>query len=152
LDSATTLDKGHGRLEKRTLTATPVLREYLQWPGARQVFQIQRLRKVPGQVEQEVAYGVTSLSPEEADAGRLLGLVRGHWSIENNLHGERDGAFGEDGWRVRSGGGPQVLAATRNALLLLLEERGTPNKAAAMRRFVIRPLEAFDLIVSKPEH
>jgi hypothetical protein len=35
---------------------------------------------------------------------------------------------------------------------MLLEERQTPNKAAAMRRFVIRPLEAFDLIASKPEH
>jgi hypothetical protein len=152
LDSATTLDKGHGRVEKRTLTATPVLRAYLEWPGVQQVFQVQRVRKLPGKEERETSYGITSLRPEQADAARLLGLVRGHWSIENNLHGERDGAFGEDGWRVRSGDGPQVLAATRNALLLLLEERDTPNKAAAMRRFVIRPLEAFDLITSKPEH
>jgi len=89
---------------------------------------------------------------QEADAARLLELVRGHWAIDNNLHGERDGALGEDGWRVRSGDGPQVLAATRNALRMLLEERQTPNKAAAMRRFVIRPLEAFDLIASKPKH
>ena len=37
---------------------------------------------------------MTSLTREQADAARLLGLVRGHWSIENNLHGERDGAFG----------------------------------------------------------
>jgi len=102
--------------------------------------------------ESETSYGITSLCPEQADAWRLLELVRGHWSMENNLHGERDGAFGEDGWRVRSGDGAQVLAATRNALLLLLEERQRPNKAAAMRRFVIRPLEAFDLITSKPEH
>jgi len=129
-----------------------VLRDYLEWPGVQQVFQVQRLRKLPGQEASETAYGITSLRPEQADAARLLELVRGHWAIENNLHGERDGAFGEDGWRVRSGGGPQVLAATRNALLLLLEERDTPNKAAAMRRFVIRPLEALDLIASKPEH
>ena len=129
-----------------------MLRDYLEWPGVQQVFQVQRLRKLPGQEASETAYGITSLRPEQADAARLLELVRGHWAIENNLHGERDGAFGEDGWRVRSGGGPQVLAATRNALLLLLEERDTPNKAAAMRRFVIRPLEALDLIASKPEH
>lgn len=134
------------------MTATPVLREYLEWPGAQQVFQVHRVRKLPGQEESETSYGISSLAPEEADAARLLGLVRGHWSIENNLHGERDGSFGEDGWRVRSGDGPQVLAATRNALLLLLEERDTPNKAAAMRRFVIRPLEALDLITCKPEH
>ena len=139
-------------MEKRTLTATPVLREYLEWPGVQQVFQVHRVRKLPGKEESETSYGITSLAPEEAGAARLLELVRGHWSIENNLHGERDGSFGEDGWRVRSGDGPQVLAATRNALLLLLEERGTPNKAAAMRRFVIRPLEALDLIASKPEH
>lgn len=139
-------------MEKRTLTATPVLREYLGWPGVQQVFQVQRVRKLAGKGERETSYGITSLSPEQADASRLLELVRGHWSIENNLHGERDGVFGEDGWRVRSGEGPQVLAATRNALLLLLEERQTPNKAAAMRRFVIRPLEAFNLIDSKPEH
>jgi hypothetical protein len=79
-------------------------------------------------------------------------LVRGHGSIENTWHGERDGTLGEDGWGVRSGEGPQVLAAPGKALRLLLEERQTPTKAAAMRRFVIRPLEAFDLIASKPEH
>jgi predicted transposase YbfD/YdcC len=152
LDSVTTCNKGHGRVEKRTLTATPVLQEYLEWPGVQQVFQIQRVRKLAEREERETCYGITSLSPQQADAARLLELVRGHWSIENNLHGERDGAFGEDGWRVRSGEGPQVLAATRNALLMLLEERQTPNKAAAMRRFVIRPLEAFDLIASKPKH
>ena len=140
-------------MEQRTLTATPLLGEYLDWPGARQVFQIQRVRRLPGKEEErETSYGITSLRPEHADAGRLLELVRGHWAIENNLHGERDGVFGEDSWRVRSGGGPQVLAATRNALLLLLEERQTPNKAAAMRRFVIRTLDAFDLLTSKPEH
>lgn len=152
MDSVTTCGKGHGRVEKRTLTATPVLREYLEWPGVQQVFQVQRVRKLAGKEERETSYGITSLSPRQADAARLLELVRGHWGIENNLHGERDGVFGEDGWRVRSGEGPQVLAATRNALLMLLEERQTPNKAAAMRRFVIRPLEAFNLIDSKPEH
>jgi hypothetical protein len=72
--------------------------------------------------------------------------------IENNLHGERDGVFGEDGWRVRSGEGGQVLAGTGKALRMRLQERQTPNKAADMRWFVIRPLEAFDLIASKPEH
>jgi hypothetical protein len=129
-----------------------VPREYLGRPGVQQVFQVQRVRKLPGKGERETSYGITGLAPEEADAARLLGLVRGHWSIENNLHGGRDGALGEGGWRVRSGDGPRVLAAARDALLLLPEERDTPNKAAAMRRFVIRPLEAFDLIVSKPEH
>jgi hypothetical protein len=124
-----------------------VLREYLEWPGLEQVFQVHRVRHLAnGKTEEETSYGITSLGRAQAGAARLLACVRGHWGIENNLHGERDGALGEDGWRVRSGGAPQALAATRNALLLLLEESETPNKAAALRRFAIRPLEAFDLI------
>ena len=43
LDRATTVDKGHGRIEKRTLESTTWLEEYLgdDWPGCRQVFRLQ---------------------------------------------------------------------------------------------------------------
>jgi len=36
------------------------------------------------------------LARTQADAAALLALVRGHWSIENNLFGVRDTTFGED--------------------------------------------------------
>ena len=32
MDTVTTLDKGHGRIERRTLKATTALNEYLDWP------------------------------------------------------------------------------------------------------------------------
>lgn len=35
----------------------------------------------------EVAYAVTSLTPERADPARLLALVRGQWEIENGCTG-----------------------------------------------------------------
>jgi hypothetical protein len=130
-----------------------VLRAYLEWPGLQQVFQVHRVRRLAnGRVEEETSYGITSLGPDAIGAAGLLGHVRGHWGIENNLHGERDTTLGEDSWRVRSGSAPQALAATRNALLLLLEEQATPNKAAATRRFMIRPLEAVDLITDNVKH
>ena len=44
MDTVTTLDKGHGRRERRTMTATTAMNEYLDWPGVAQV----------GQVESEV--------------------------------------------------------------------------------------------------
>src|SRR5581483_9116958 len=54
-----------------------VLREYLDWPQARQVFQSQRERRLAGgRVEQEVVYGVTSLAHEQASAARLPGAQR----------------------------------------------------------------------------
>ena len=130
-----------------------MLRDYLGWPGARQVFQVMRERQLPGgRLEQEVVYGVTSLGPGQADARRLLGLNRGHWGIENGLHGVRDVAFGEDGWRVRSGSAPQALAATRNALVRLLHELGPGSLAGALRRFAARPLEALALLLRPPKH
>src|SRR6478736_9397496 len=40
MDTVTTLDKGHGRRERRTLKATTALNEYLDWPGVAQVGEV----------------------------------------------------------------------------------------------------------------
>ena len=59
------------------------------WPHVRQVCRLARLRipvrrGVPtGPASVEVAYFITSLPPERADAARLLTLIRGHWGIES---------------------------------------------------------------------
>lgn len=89
------------------------------------------------------------MRPGDAGAARLLQLNRAHWSIENNLHRVRDVTFGEDASRIRRGNGPQVLAATRNALNHLLAAARVPNFAAALRRFAIYPLEALQLLNSR---
>jgi predicted transposase YbfD/YdcC len=125
-----------------------VLREYLEWPGLQQVVQIHRVRQLPNKTEEETVYGITSLAVA-AGPERLLGLSRGHWGIENRLHGVRDGALGEDGCRVRSGSAPQLLAALRNACVHLLESVQAASKAAALRRFAARPLEALALLCSR---
>lgn len=126
--------------------------QYLSdWPGIAQVFQLHRSRRFSdGRVEQETVYGITSLKPLHADAARLLDLNRTHGSIENNLHGVRDTTFGEDASRVRTADAPQILAATRNALTHLLNAARLSNFAAALRRFAIRPLEAFCLLANSP--
>ena len=62
------------------------------------------------------------------------------------MHWVRDVTFGEDASRIRTGNGPQILAATRNALTHLLTTAKLPNFAAALRRFAIRPLEALRLV------
>jgi len=94
----------------------------------------------------EVVYGITSLTPEEADAKRLLALVRWHWGIENRLHYVRDVTLGEDGCRVRKGSAPQVLAAVRNAVVHLLAGVEADSKAAAIRRLNNHPEEALALL------
>lgn len=155
-DTVRTTNKGHGRVETRTLTTTPALTKYLSdWPGLAQVFQLHRVRRFSdGRTEQETVYGITSLRPLDAGASELLALNRTHWAIENNLHRVRDVTFGEDASRIRSGNSPQVLAATRNALNHLLAAAKVKNFAAALRRFAIYPLEAFQLLntLPKPEN
>ena len=144
-----THSKGHGRREKRTLRVTPLLEKYLDWQGAVQVFQVHRVRCLANKREEETVYGISSLGPQQANAERLLGLVRGHWGIENRLHWVRDATLGEDGCRVRCGDAAQVLAALRNAVVHLLEEVTAASKAAATRHFAIWPQKAFPLVTGE---
>ena len=143
-----TVDKGHGRFERRTLTSTTALNTYLDWPGVGQVFRLERVRTVGGTTRAEVVYGITSLTRAQADAGQLLALTRDHWGIENRLHYVRDETLGEDRCRVRSGSGPQLLAAVRNAAIYLLESVTAASKAAATRRFAAHPHETLPLILT----
>jgi len=130
------VDKGHGRLERRTLTATSVLNAHLDWPGVGQVCQVYRERTIRGEKTTETVYYVTSLSRRRADAGRLLTLIRGHWgAIENGLHWVRDVTLDEDRCPICTGHAPQNLAALRNAALNWLRQIGTDNFASKLRSF-----------------
>lgn len=150
MESTHSWDSGHGRIEYRRLTASDALKDYVEWPGAWQVFQIHRriqtTRRGIVTTFEETGYGVTSLSPEEADAERLLSLVRAHWRIENGLHWVRDVTFDEDRSQVRSGSTPAVMAALRNVAIGALRADGATNIAAACRRIAAQPEEAFRLI------
>ena len=80
---ARTIDKGHGRLEERTITVSSLLNEYLDWPGVAQVFKLERrfTHLASGEVEQEVRYGLTSLSSAAASPERLMEIIRSEWDI-----------------------------------------------------------------------
>lgn len=147
--SATTLDKGHGRLEQRTLTASSLLNEYLGWPGVGQVFEIERevIEVASQRRRHEIVYGITSLARAQAAAGRLLAISRAHWGIENGLHYVRDVTFKEDATRMKSGTAAQVLAILNNLALGLIRRAGFDNAAEARRWFEARPKAALDLVL-----
>lgn len=146
--AADTLDLGHGRIEQRGLQTSNVLAGYSDWPGLAQAFRLERqvILKKTGEVRTEVVVGVTSLTPERADAARLLALVRSHWQIENQSHWVRDVTFDEDRSQVRCGSIPQVMAALRNTVIGLMRWAGYTNIAAACRRFAAQPKAALHLI------
>jgi len=134
MDTVTTLNKGHGRRERRTLMATTALNEYLDWPGVAQVGQVESEVLKDGKTTHETRYFITSVSRAVADAAQLLTWARGHWSIENRSHYVRDVTMTEDSSRIRKRSGPQVMAALRNATIGFLRTLGHANIAESLRR------------------
>lgn len=149
LQNATTTNKGHGRVEKRTVTTSTWLNEYhRRWPKLAQIVRVERERRIKGETTVEVGYYITSLGRDRADAARLGKLIRSHWGIENRLHHVRDVTLGEDASRVRRGGSVEVMAALRNTAIYLLEKVKAPSKAAAIRRFAAHPHDALPLVLT----
>ncbi len=148
LDQVTTTEKGHGRLETRTLERTCALNGYVDWPGVGQVLRrtCQRIRLKTGEVQEEVTYGITSLGWQEASAAQVEALWRGHWGIENKVHYVHDVTLGEDAGQMRVGQAPQALAALRNGLLTLLRSTGVTNIADAIRHYAASVSETLALI------
>jgi hypothetical protein len=62
---------------------------------------------------------------------QLAAVLQG---IENRVHHVRDVTHGEDASRIRTGTGPQLMAALRNTDLNLARLRGETNVAASQRR------------------
>ena len=73
------IEKGHGRLEKRVLTASSMLAGYSDWPYLAQAVKVERTRISKLKQEQKLAYGITSLPATDAGAARLLRIGRAQW-------------------------------------------------------------------------
>jgi predicted transposase YbfD/YdcC len=147
-----TMNKGHGRLEYRTLESSTTLCGYVDWPQVGQVMRrtCRRIHRKTGVVTHEIKYAITSLTPRQATAAQLEKFWRGHWTIENQVHYVRDVTMHEDAGQVRAGHAPQVLAALRNALLNLYRANGWHNISDAVRYYGSKVSRAFHLLTSYP--
>ena len=144
--SAKTVEKSHGRIETRELKSAMMLQGFLQWPGVQQIFHIHRERTIGSKHSTEDVYGITSLSPNTADAVRLLEISRSHWGIENELHQVRDTTFNEDRSRVRIKAKAQALAAFRNTAITLIRRSGFSNIAEGAEVYAENRINALNLV------
>lgn len=117
-----TTEKDHGRIELRRYWQSDRLDWFVdrsKWEGLRSIGMVESERHLPGRsVTRERRYFLCSLP---LDAKRFAGAVRGHWSIENNLHWVLDVQFGEDQSRARTNNAAQNLALLRRLVLNLLK-------------------------------
>lgn len=151
--TAQKVNKGHGRMEVRTLTTSEMLNAYAAWPGLAQVYRLERQfqwrRNGHGyRTSCEVEFGITSLSRKEASPLRLLNLRRTHWGIETGLHYRRDVTLKEDATRMTIGTMGKVMASINNLVLALIRQAKFHNAAQARRWFAAQLSEAFALLTT----
>ena len=118
------VDKGHGRVETRTVSLCrdlAWLTTVERWEGLSFVARVVRQRHVQatGKTSTETAYYIGS--DEVATAATTGEHVRRHWSIENQLHWVLDMAFREDEARHRAGNTAANMTTLRHFALNLIK-------------------------------
>jgi len=147
--SAMVTNKGHGRLEVRTLTTSSQLNDFLDWPFLQQVFKLERtiIISKTKKTRQETIYGVTSLSAEQASPAQLLHMLRSYWRIENSLHYPRDVTLHEDQTRFKKRTAAHNMTIINNLILALIANSGFPFVPSARRFFAAHPKQALTLLL-----
>jgi predicted transposase YbfD/YdcC len=115
----TELDRGHGRVIRRSLWVTGA--GDIDFPHVSRVARIRRDGyDADGTViSKEIVHAVTSLDEDQASPADLAALARGQWGIES-VHWLRDTAWAEDANTGYAGNGPQAMATLRNLAISLL--------------------------------
>jgi predicted transposase YbfD/YdcC len=137
------VDKGHGRIEQRSVT----LAREVDWlggerrfPGELRLPHVAAIVKIESRTEMkdrcrfETRYYICSA---EISAEHAAKAIRGHWRIENQLHWTLDVVFNEDQSRVRKGHGAKNMAVVRHFainLVRMVDEAARPQRTGLRRK------------------
>jgi predicted transposase YbfD/YdcC len=134
-----TVDGDHGRVETRRVWVADQLDDWLKaeqrqrWAGLKSVAVVEATREVPLKpTSVERRYFISSLTG--TDAGRMARIIRGHWSVENQLHWVLDVSFAEDQSRQRKDHGAENFSRLRRIALNLLRRETTKKRGIKGKR------------------
>jgi predicted transposase YbfD/YdcC len=138
----------HGRIETRKIWTTTELNNYLDFPHVGQAFVIERHRieKKTGEISTDIAYGITSRTPEQAEPQQVLKVNREHWTIENSCHYIIDWNYDEDRSRIRKGYGPENITRLRRFAIGVIKSKGARSVAQKMRQLTRNVRLVFDYL------
>ncbi len=129
------MNKGHGRIEKRTVSICRELKGIRAWPGLKTLIRVESERQIiKGEWligSKQVRYYISSLTES---AKQIAQRVRGYWGVENRVHYVRDVTQGEDDSRIRTTPLVQLWALARNFALNSYRAYGFKNMAQASRK------------------
>lgn len=139
LVTKTTVEKGHGRIETRTYTASSVvdwIASDRSYPGQPRFTNIKTILKVRDRVEYpdrcsfETRYYISSAL---LDIERLAAGARGHWGVES-MHWLLDVVFKDDLSRYREGNGAKNMAVVRRFALNLIRVNSAKGSVKTKRK------------------
>lgn len=136
-DSHMHIDKGHGRIEKRTcdiITSLDWVEMRSRWKDLSTLVRIssERTQNLTGETQYQTRYYISS---KKADAQTFNRLVRSHWAIENKLHWVMDVTFKEDDSRKRIGNSAvNFNMIAKIALKILEKNKGKLSKPMTRMR------------------
>jgi predicted transposase YbfD/YdcC len=147
------VNKNHGRIEMRRITTSEMLNTYAAWPGLAQVYRLERHFQWRRngkcyRTSNEVEFGITSLTRQQASPLQVLQIRRAHWGIETGLHYRRDFTLKEDATRMTRGAMGKVMASLNNLVLALIRQADFQNAAQARRWFAAHLSETFALLTT----
>src|SRR5216684_3847453 len=137
IEVKTTVEKGHGRIETRTCTASSNvdwIASDRSYPGQPRFTTIKTLVKVHARTEHHdrCTFGTRYfISSAPINIERMAGAVRGHWGVES-MHWLLDVEFGDDLSRYRTGHGAKNMAIVRRFALGLV--RANKRKGSVKTR------------------
>jgi predicted transposase YbfD/YdcC len=135
----TTVEKGHGRIETRTYTASSKvdwITSERSYPGQPRFTGIKTLVKVVSRVEHadrstfDTRYFICSATN---DIDRIAQATRGHWAVES-MHWLLDVEFGDDLSRYRAGHGAKNMAVLRRFALDLVRANNAKGSVKTRRK------------------
>lgn len=139
LVSKTTVEKGHGRIETRTYTASQRIDWMLSersYPGQPRFTDIATIVKVETRIEQAGRVSCdtrTYISSAPLDLDRIARGIRGHWGVES-MHWLLDVEFKDDLSRYRAGHGAKNMAVVRRFALDLIRNHTSTGSIKTRRK------------------
>ena len=139
VSKAPCVEKGHGRIETRTYTASSKvdwIASERSYPGQPRFKNINTIVKVHAQVEYadrcsfDTRYYISSAT---LDIERIAQGARGHWGVES-MHWLLDVEFGDDLSRYRAGHGAKNMAIVRRFALGLVRANKAKGSVKTRRK------------------
>ena len=136
--SHTTLEKLHGRIEKKTCTViadTDWVSKKQAWKNLASLICIESQRTIvqTGETQRQKRFYISSLS---TTAERFNQIVRGHWGIENKLHWCLDVAFGEDKSTKQAGHAAENFSVITKIAVNLIKADKTKKASVKNKRLM----------------